>query len=191
MFGHSQFSSKLYADLLKTCGVEQLQQGVTDKRCEDLLDQMDRQIGGYYGYDLYDDCGAENVLSSWREATKPDAYLNRRRRQQRVGTPIPSAHVSGGHPCGGTGAMLEWLNVSDVKESLHVPADAFFFLTDNGVGFNYSVTEPNLMPFYKRVAQNTSLRTLVYNGDTDPGITLFDAGSCERISSYTSSVVSS
>jgi len=30
-----------------------------------------------------------------------------------------------------------------------VPAAATFFLTDNGVGFNYSLTEKNLMPFYR------------------------------------------
>ena len=64
MYGHGQFSTNLYNDLLSVCGLEQLQYGVTEKACEDLLDQVDEQIGGYYGYNLYDECGAENVLSS-------------------------------------------------------------------------------------------------------------------------------
>ena len=38
--------------------------------------------------------------------------------------------------------------------------------SDNGVGFNYSITERNLMPFYQHVAQDTQLRVLVYNGGT-------------------------
>ena len=45
--------------------------------------------------------------------------------------------------------MLTWLNASAVKKALNVPPDAYLFLTDNGVGFNYSLTEKNLMPFYR------------------------------------------
>lgn len=48
--------------------------------------------------------------------------------------------------------------------------DFFWFL---GVGFNYTLTEKNLLPFYLHVIQYTSLRVLVYNGDTDPGINSF------------------
>jgi hypothetical protein len=44
---------------------------------------------------------------------------------------------------------------------------------DNGVGFNYSLTEKNLLPFYLEVIQNGTLQVLVYNGDTDPGINSF------------------
>ena len=39
---------------------------------------------------------------------------------------------------------------------------------DNGAGMTYVPTEKNLIPFYQHVAKNTSLRVLVYNGDTDP-----------------------
>merc|ERR1739845_300563 len=35
------------------------------------------------------------------------------------------------------------------------------------------MNEPNLMPFYERVARNTSVRVLIYNGDTDPGLNTF------------------
>ena len=58
-------------------------------------------------------------------------------------------------------------------EALNVPKDAYFFLTDNGVGFNYTLTEKNLMPFYEYLARNTSIRVLVYNGDTDPSVNSF------------------
>jgi len=167
LFGHGQFSTMLYNRLLATCGVKQLQRGVTDQACENLLDAMDDQIGGYYSYDLYDDCGSENVLlrkSDWRR---------RRDTRQNNFNMIPSSHTSGGHPCGGVGAMLTWLNTSAVKDALHIPEGALFFLTDNGVGFNYSTTEKNLIPFYESVQRNTSLRVLVYNGDTDPAINSF------------------
>ena len=55
--------------------------------------------------------------------------------------------------------MLTWLNASAVKKALNVPPDAYLFLTDNGVGFNYSLTEKNLMPFYHQVAATTDLKT--------------------------------
>lgn len=71
--------------------------------------------------------------------------------------------------------MLKWLNTSAAKAALHAPPTGRFFLTDNGVGFNYTLTERNLMPFYQRVVNNMSLRVLVYNGDTDPGINTFVA----------------
>ena len=66
MYGHGQFSSKLYDSILSECTVEGLKHpaasgGLTDA-CNGLLDQMDSQIGGYYGYALYDDCTYDNGL---------------------------------------------------------------------------------------------------------------------------------
>ena len=81
------------------------------------------QIGGNYAYNLYDECGPENVLSSsapttWREATGRQYFSS-----------APAVRTSGladtgalnDYPCGGVGAMLKWLNTSSVMEALHVP----------------------------------------------------------------------
>jgi carboxypeptidase C (cathepsin A) len=54
-----------------------------------------------------------------------------------------------------------------------VAPDAFFFSGDNGVGFVYNLTEPNLSDFYRDTALNTDYRVLIYNGDTDPGLNSF------------------
>jgi len=43
-------------------------------------------------------------------------------------------------------AMNLWLNRSDVRTALHVPLDANFFSADNGNGFNYTLTEANILP---------------------------------------------
>lgn len=144
------------------CGLE-LQSSVQSPACQDLLDKMEDEIGGYYSYNLYDTCGKENVLSS---------YLNKDRKYWSSVQPSMSLHGAlNDYPCGGVGAMLKWLNNSKVTKALNIPTHAFFFLTDNGVGFNYSTNEPNLMPFYQEV--NGKLRVIVYNGDTDPGINSF------------------
>ena len=42
-----------------------------------------------------------------------------------------------------------------------------------GEGMVYRSTEKNLMPFYQRVAKETHLRVIVYNGDADPSINSF------------------
>ena len=57
-----------------------------------------------------------------------------------------------------------------MRDALHVPTDSLFFDGDNGEGMTYKQTEPDLMPFYRKVAQKTSLKVLVYNGDADPSI---------------------
>eukprot|EP00658_Telonema_sp_P-2_P054983 TRINITY_DN43730_c0_g1_i2.p1 TRINITY_DN43730_c0_g1~~TRINITY_DN43730_c0_g1_i2.p1 ORF type:complete len:232 (+),score=49.98 TRINITY_DN43730_c0_g1_i2:120-815(+) len=148
-----------YEEIVAVCGVTQLQRGVTDPHCQNLLDVMSSNLGGYYGYNLYDECGAENILSLKGMDTRK--YWSSVR------------GALNDYPCGGVGAMVKWLNTSQVKHALHVPAAGSFFLSDNGVGFNYSTTEKNLLPFYQRLAAETSVRVLVYNGDTDPGINSF------------------
>ncbi len=169
--GHGQVSDKLYNQIRSVCGVEQLQRGITDPQCQALLTHMDKQLGGYYGYNLYDECGAENLLLS----------TDRRYWSAMPATRTAAADGPGfggalnDYPCGGVGAMLKWLNNSAVKQALNVPTGAKFFLTDNGVGFNYSITERNLMPFYRQLAAQGQVRVLVYNGDTDPGINSFVA----------------
>jgi len=162
--GHAQISDKLYYQIIDQCGVTQLQRGVTDAKCQQLIDLMNKQIGGYYGYNLYDECGAENILSSVSSNSQRTSWSR-----------VP-AGISGAlndYPCGGVGAMVRWLNTSQVKTALHVPASGSFFLSDNGVGFNYTLTEKNLMPFYHKLATETDVRVLIYNGDTDPGINSF------------------
>jgi len=173
--GHGQVSDKLYHEINRVCGITQLQRGVTDAQCQALLNKMQKAIGGYYDYNLYDECGSENVLSSVHRSSR-QILSEGHKRQYWSSVPPLSLREAGAlndYPCGGVGAMLKWLNATAVKEALHVPRDAAFFLTDNGVGFNYNLTERNLMPFYQHVNTNTSLRVLLYNGDTDPGINSF------------------
>jgi serine carboxypeptidase-like clade I len=66
--------------------------------------------------------------------------------------------------------MTEWLNRADVRAALNIQSDNRFNSADNGVGMNYTLTEPNVLPIYEHARQKDGLRVLVYNGDTDPGI---------------------
>jgi len=177
--GHGQVSDKLHDAIVSTCGEAQLKAGVTDPQCEALVKQMDAAIGGFFDYALYDECGPDTYISTARPTTHAE---QRERRYWSAAPPLRThAHGIGGgvggalndYPCGGVGAMLTWLNTSAVKAALNVPAAASFFLTDNGVGFNYTLSEKNLMPFYQRIVGEKRMRVIVYNGDTDPGINSF------------------
>mmetsp|Transcript_21512 Transcript_21512/g.54995 ORF Transcript_21512/g.54995 Transcript_21512/m.54995 type:complete len:520 (+) Transcript_21512:54-1613(+) len=178
--GHGQVSDKLHDAIVGTCGVAQLQAGVTDPACSKLISQMNEAIGGYFEYALYDECGPDTYINAVSPvALKRSNYTHQQHRQYWSAMPplkTNGRQVGGAlndYPCGGVGAMLKWLNHSAVKQALHVPATANFFLTDNGVGFNYNLTEKDLMPFYRKVVEEQSMRVLVYNGDTDPGINSF------------------
>jgi len=109
---------------------------------------MHSEIGGYYAYNLYDDCIGKNIFKRNLRGALND------------------------YSCPGP-AMDIWVNRSDVRQALNVALNSNFFNGDNGVGFNYTLTEKNLLPFYLHVITNTNLRVLVYNGDTDPGINSF------------------
>ena len=193
--GHGQVSDKLHDEIVATCGVAQLKAGVTDPECSALIAQMDEAIGGYFDYALYDECGPDTYISP--RPGMAGSYAHQRQRRYWSSAPPLKTRGSGralaaagGHgarggggqgrvggalndyPCGGVGAMLKWLNTSAVKQALHVPPTANYFLTDNGVGFNYNLTEKDLMPFYQQIIADKSMRVIVYNGDTDPGCVL-------------------
>jgi len=88
---------------------------------------------------------------------------------------LNDAHQPEDAPCGGGPALFNWIETDAVKKALHVSVNASFFTGDNGIGFTYNQTEPNVIDFYNHVIANTSLRVLIYNGDTDPCINSFSA----------------
>jgi hypothetical protein len=156
--GHGQISDKLYDNILEVCGIYALKYGISDPRCQKLLDAAWESVGGYYSYGLYDECGADNLFDPSKQ----------------FWSHAPIQGALNDYPCGGAKALVVWANNSIVQTALHCPKGSKFFITDNGVGFNYTLTEHNLMPFYQEAVAK-GLRVLVYNGDTDPGINSFIA----------------
>jgi len=155
----------------------ELKHGNLTAVCRNLMSEMQQEIGGYYGYNLYDTCVGKQVF--------PLSYYMVPAKRSWWGPPrfnLPSSryrssqHLLGGavndYPCPGP-AMMMWLNRSDVRVALDVDVDSYFFSTDGGSSFNYSLTEKTVLPFYANVIRNNTLRVLVYNGDTDPGINSF------------------
>ena len=130
-YGHGQFSTKTYNDILSTCTVAALQypgeQGLSPE-CNALLDRMEEEIGGYYDYGLYDDCTYQNGLlleplmahRSWR-----NQHSSNKDRKVFQG-------ALNDYACGGGEAMESWVNITSVRDALHVSRDSFFFSGDKG-----------------------------------------------------------
>lgn len=151
LYGHGQLSTKLFEKITGTCGTRYLKNGgAPPPGCLAVLAQMETATAGYFEYNLYDECTYDDLL---------------RRRLGGVNDYV----------CGGGSAMNAWILREDVRTALHVPINSLFFDGDNGAGMVYKQTEPDLLPFYRKVAQKTDLKVLVYNGDADPSINSFVA----------------
>lgn len=177
--GHGQFSDKTYREIKAVCSEEELFKGVESKACANALNKMDKEKGYNFAYNLYDEC-YDFALSKpprrWyehRQFGPPTVRPKRGQMLPQSGLPSFEKEHMDGSPCGGTAVLPYWVNASAVKKALHVAQDAKFFTGDNGVGFTYHGTEPDLTHWYKTIAENKRLRVLIYNGDTDPGLNSF------------------
>ncbi|KAL3893606.1 MAG: hypothetical protein SGARI_008064 [Bacillariaceae sp.] len=143
-----------------------------DDICKAALKKTKAELGGFFEYALYDECTYSNGLRQkqqyrWKSLLGMDDNLG-------ICMNAFSYHCNDRHipttACGGGQVMEEYLKLPQVKEAFHVRSD--FFEVDNAEGdFDYTPTEPNLMPFYQEM--NGKIKILVYNGDTDPAITSF------------------
>jgi len=146
MHGHGQVSERLYRTIKQACPEQALRTGTgMSAACTAAVARMKQSLGGLFGYSLYDDC----------------IYDEGFRRRKLGGL--------NDYACPGD-AMTRWLNLPEVRESLHIQPSNRFNSADNGVGMNYTSSEPNVLPIYERARQLEGLRVLVYNGDTDPAI---------------------
>lgn len=164
MHGHGQVSERNYRAIMAECTEVQLRSGAgMSGPCTAAVKQMSDNLGGMFGYSLYDDCVYD------------EAFRRRRRREalgDNYGDGEDAAPWRGGlndYACP-SDAMTVWLNRSDVRAALHIQPDNRFNSADNGVGMNYTLTEPNVLPIWDTARQMEGFRALAYNGDTDPGI---------------------
>jgi len=169
--GHGQVSEELYNTILSDCPEVDLKQGNLTQQCNDYVTQMWQAIGGYYDYNLYDDCIYDEDYLTSSPNPKDRNWWGPPRFRSKASS--KSSSLLGAaltdYACPGS-AYPQWVNLSDARKALNVPTDSYYFDGDNGAGFNYTLTEPNLLPFYQYVIEDTDLHVLVYNGDTDPGI---------------------
>jgi len=138
-YGHGQVSISLFDAITAECTEEGLKtgEGLSDT-CNELLGDMYGSIGGYYDYNLYDDCTYENDLRRNRRRLTNAAPWAKNGASTVFNVVGDAGAIAGGalndYPCGGGGATDAWARSPKVMEALHVPADSNFFSGDNGVG---------------------------------------------------------
>jgi serine carboxypeptidase-like clade I len=169
LYGHSQIDPVLHNEIRQECPVEHLKSGKNlSPKCWQMINETNKQVGGYYPYALYDQC---NI---------PTPYEAVQHSHNKRSLAIPSkeagvgAHITidrMGYYCIGE-AYVYYLNRTDVRDAFKVPKDIVFFNGDDGRGFVYHSTNRDVRDIYVR-ALNKGYRAIFYNGDTDPAINAF------------------
>mmetsp|Transcript_53203 Transcript_53203/g.59457 ORF Transcript_53203/g.59457 Transcript_53203/m.59457 type:complete len:572 (-) Transcript_53203:353-2068(-) len=158
MAGHHQIPLHDFKMVMKACSHSEqpgflTSFGQKDDICRAAIVSIKKEIGGFFEYALYDDCTYRNGLQRKKTFDYLEGALN-------------------DYPCGAGPVLEEYLKLKPILHAFHVRSE--FFEVDNAEGdFDYTTTEPDVQPFYKKM--NGKLKILVYNGDTDPAITSFAA----------------
>lgn len=153
LFGHGQIPIRTFQEFMRACTPHPdgnwALQTPDDPACQKVLKDIEIQAGGYYEYNLYDDCTYRNGIL---------------------------AGAVNDYACGGDLVLEAYFQHPEVLAAFHVPNN--YYSVDNAVGFDYTPTEKDLRPFYKSITQDNMLRdsdaqirVLIYNGDADPAIT--------------------
>jgi hypothetical protein len=166
--GHAQISDASFSKFDKACG-ESLRRGQASEACVKMSADLDRQAGWFYEYDVFSECWYDGDFAP--PIAVPEFLRGRGGRKSRVS-------IGGKEFCGGDAQLYKWVNLPQVRRALNVPLNAQFHDGDNGVGFRYDLTEKDLRPFYRQLAQKKSsasdkIRVLVYSGDTDVSVNVF------------------
>lgn len=154
--GHGMYPQTLYNEIKSACG----DYSTANVKCLELLAKMNRDVGNFMIYNIYDQCGndqvdTQEVLRLWRET----------RSFNTSGSDSFSVHpqikkgLTGAlndYACGGQTVMERWLSQKDVQQALHV--------SRQGVQM-YHRTVADLRPTYKYLAQK--YRMLIYSGSVD------------------------
>ena len=169
LYGHGAFSQPTYEQLKVQCP------DFTNPNtlCEQWLDKMSAEAGPYNGYNLYDDCGPNDQMKTWREhqASRAARHSNAAGAvSAQVGEQPDGSGRGFGYPCGKQNGAVSWANDPAVRKALHVPEESFygykFNLEQIEPPFNYTSDVASLVPTYRRLIP--AYKVLIYNGDIDP-----------------------
>eukprot|EP00049_Salpingoeca_infusionum_P009220 m.152922 g.152922 ORF g.152922 m.152922 type:complete len:476 (+) comp14274_c0_seq7:138-1565(+) len=157
-YGHGMYPQPLYNQIKSTCGNFSSKESLA---CASLIAQMNKDIGNFDIYNVYDQCGNDQV-------TLPHEAMRRFRQVREFKTegfqafayhPQLQKGVSGAnndYACGAENIMSKWLAQPAVQEALHV--------SKQGVQY-YTRTVADLRPQYAYLAKK--YRMLIYSGSVD------------------------
>jgi hypothetical protein len=166
LYGHGAISQPTYEQLKVQCP------DFTNPNalCEKWLDKMSAEAGPYNGYNLYDDCGPNDQMKTWREHQASRGASPGSTVSTQVGEQPDGSGRGFGYPCGKQNGAVSWANDPAVRKALHVPEESFYgykyYLDQIEPPFNYTSDVASLVPTYRRLIP--AYKVLIYNGDIDP-----------------------
>ena len=172
--GHSQMSEELHRSLMATCSEgEQRGSAPIQQPCLDLLAEMQRQVGYFYPYNLYDACARWMPNATLGHADRHRFHGDkhgmhaalRRRRTARAAASPGDGDGGVGSPCLGN-ALADWFLQNETLAALGVLPGSAFINCDNGECFDYTTDQPSVGNIYLE-ALSRGLRVVVYEGDSD------------------------
>eukprot|EP01061_Rhynchopus_euleeides_P016692 TRINITY_DN27_c0_g2_i1.p2 TRINITY_DN27_c0_g2~~TRINITY_DN27_c0_g2_i1.p2 ORF type:complete len:487 (+),score=222.00 TRINITY_DN27_c0_g2_i1:53-1462(+) len=157
-YGKDLISKKMYNEIYAACKFPD----TSAKECETLLDGMDKAVGSYNIYNIYDNCPQNDAWLERAGKTKRwlkqhlTSYLHRPAEGQRLLNAL-----EGGYDwsCGGGAAQEKYFLRTDVQQALHLT---------KGPGvckFDYDLSGPASVTVYPQLIGK--IRILIYNGDAD------------------------
>jgi hypothetical protein len=104
------------------------------------LDEMSDEVGPYYAYNLYDDCGPNGQADRHTHRTWREHNAMRSTLWATVDKDAPPGSVHDfGYPCGKQAGATAWLNDATVRAALNVPNESFY-----GHPFSLGTHDPSL-----------------------------------------------
>jgi len=172
--GHSQMSEDLYARIMHSgeCSEDELKgksaPSPPGAQCLKLIGEMQKEVGFFYAYNLYEGCPSEvpSSVASRRMLSGSAATKLRTTVAAYPTAPVPGDGDTGlGAPCLGS-AMSDYMALNVTKKGLGIPLDNNWIELDNGIGFNYT-TDATFVGYVYKKAIAAGKRVLVYEGDSD------------------------
>jgi serine carboxypeptidase-like clade I len=183
-YGHGQISTELWNWLLTQCTTLELNGRTQSATCTAAINKIYSAVGGYYAYNLVDQCTSDAFSSSSVGARdkKRSSHSHGRRKNSAntvgsVGIPIPEEN---GYWCPGQ-IFFEYFDRADARTATFVPLNSTFFNADDGEGMNYVYNSLTVMPALTALLLNRNpainhgrpVHVWAFDGDEDPSVNIF------------------
>ena len=181
-YGHGQVSTEIWEYVMSNCTNAELHQRIQTPHCKTAIDVFTKAVGGYYTYNLYDQCAKDPFAPEERKLRPLRLSLeetidpiSRERSSGDVQIPLQN-----GYWCSGQ-VFFTYFDRQDVRTAIGVPLNSTFFNADNGEGMNYVYNSATVMPTIFSLIMNNDtvinggkpVRVWAYDGDADPSVNVF------------------
>ncbi|CUE71137.1 peptidase, putative [Bodo saltans] len=183
-YGHGQVSTELWNWLLTQCTTTELNGRTQSATCTAAINKIYDAVGGYYAYNLVDQCTSDAFSSSRSVSQKERRQKNAAAAElvassTALGSTIPIPEENG-YWCPGQ-IFFEYFDRADARTATFVPLNSTFFNADDGEGMSYVYNSLSVMPAITALLLNRNpainqgrpVHVWAFDGDEDPSVNIF------------------